>query len=114
MSLDRLYLITPGFARPNHAADARFACPDCNVLEGLLASDPLHAARLEVRRVPFERPRAEVVALLGEANQELPALIFGDDAPSPDDAQEHAGVRFINDPARIAEVLAQRHGFFRL
>ena len=113
MSLDRLYLITPGFSRPNHPASERFACPACNVLEGLLAGRELPPG-LEVHRVAFQRPRASIVALLGEANQGLPALVLGDEHPIPADAREFDGVRFLDDVERIAQVLAQRHGLFRL
>ncbi len=113
MSRDRLYLIEPGFSRPNHPPSERFACPACNVLEGLLASGTL-APGLEVHRVPFQRPRAQIVALLGEANQGLPALVLGDEHPVPADAREFGGVRFFDDEERIAQLLAQRHGFFRL
>ena len=60
MSQDHLILIQPGFVRPGRAPDARFACPDCNGLEGLLATAPAGAAaQLKVSRVPFERPAGD-------------------------------------------------------
>lgn len=109
MSRDRLFLIAPGFEDP--AAPGRtFFCPDCNQVEGVLASHPVLAERIEVVRVPFPRPRAPVVALLGEANQSLPVLILGDSAPAPADARTHDGLSFVTDTRRILELIAERHG----
>ncbi|MFG1347820.1 DUF3088 domain-containing protein [Xanthobacter autotrophicus DSM 431] len=104
---DLLILIAPGFddpARPGR----RFFCPDCNQVEGVLAANPGLADRIEVRRVPFPRPRDEVIGLLGEENQSLPVLILGDSAPA--DAKVHAGRAFVNDTRRILELIAERHG----
>jgi hypothetical protein len=115
MGRDRLFLIQPGFRRPNHLGTERFVCPECNIIEGLLSTDPARAKRqLLITRVPFERPREAVVNLIGLENQNLPALILGDEAELPPDAQLSNGIYFINSCARIAELLAERHGFFRL
>lgn len=109
MSRDRLILITPGFADPAVPGRA-FFCPDCNQVEGLLASHPALRERIDVERVPFARPRAAVIALLGAENQGLPVLILGDAAPAPADAQAHGTLRFVTDTRRILELIAERHG----
>jgi hypothetical protein len=115
MRNDHLFLIQPGFQRPNRDPKDRFVCPECNIIVGLLASDSPHDRRqLQVTRVPFERPRKAVVDLIGLDNQELPALVLGDDLALPADAKVNSGIYFVNDCARIAELLAERHGFFRL
>lgn len=106
---DLLILIAPGFEDPDQPG-RRFFCPDCNQVEGVLATNPGLAARVEVRRVGFARPRAEVVALLGAENQSLPVLILGAGAPPPADARHHAGRAFVTDTRRILELLAERHG----
>lgn len=80
----------------------------------LLAAFPDLAARLDVQRVPFPRPRLPVIAAVGEANQALPVLVLGDDPPPPADAAVHEGVRFVLGSGRILELLAERHGFPRL
>lgn len=108
MAKDKLFLLKPGFADPDRPG-AVFVCPYSNQVEGLLAAFPERAAGIDITRVDFPRPRSEVVALLGEGNQSLPALVFGDDPPA--DALEHGGVRFISDTARILALLAERHGF---
>ncbi len=115
MSQDHLILIQPGFVRPGRAPEARFACPDCNVLEGLLATAPAGAAaQLKVSRVPFERPRQAVIELLGPDNQGLPVLVLGDQHPVPADAQRHEGRAFVNDVQQISRLLAERHGLLAL
>ncbi|MFG1477986.1 DUF3088 domain-containing protein [Xanthobacter sp. V4C-4] len=109
MSRDRLILITPGFSDP--ASPGRtFFCPDCNQVEGLLASHPALLERIDVERVPFARPRAAVIAVLGADNQGLPVLILGDAAPPPADALSHGEFRFVTDTRRILELIAERHG----
>lgn len=108
MSRDTLYLIQPGFEDVRQPGPY-FVCPHCNVLEGLLASFPKLAEQLDVVRVPFPRPRAAVIAAVGEEHQSLPLLVFGDDAPA--DASTSGDARFVNQSKRIAELLAQRHGF---
>ena len=113
MSQDELFLLKPGFMDPQQPG-AVFVCPDSIAIEGQLACLPERARRLSVQRFDFPKPRAAVVRLLGSANQSLPLLIFGDDTPPPSDAQHHGAIAFTNDPKRIMEMLAERHGFPRL
>ncbi|MDN7559622.1 DUF3088 domain-containing protein [Burkholderia orbicola] len=110
MSRDVLFLLEPGFADPKHP-DQRFVCPHGLPIEGLLASAPDLAARLDVKRVGFERPRPAVIDALDDAHQGLPVLVLGRDQPAPDDAQTLGDVRFVTDARRILELLAERHGF---
>jgi hypothetical protein len=110
MSRDLLLLLEPGFIDPAHPGE-RFICPHGVPIEGLLAADPERVARLDVRRVPFARPRAAVIEALDEAHQGLPALVLGDEHPVPDDAKTLGERRFVNDTKRILELLAERHGF---
>ena len=111
MAKDTLFLIAPGFEDPKRPG-TQFVCPYCNQVEGLPASFPKLAERLDIRRVPFARPRQAVIAVVGEENQGLPLLVLPDDAP--EDAVEHAGTRFIQDTKRILALLSERHGFPQL
>lgn len=113
MSRDRLLLLQPGFADPKHLGE-RFVCPHCLPIEGLLAGAPELATRLDIERLPYPRPRPVVIAALDEANQSLPVLILGDEPAIPEDARQLGSVRFVNDPQRILELLAERHGFPRV
>ncbi|GLQ09465.1 hypothetical protein GCM10007913_13970 [Devosia yakushimensis] len=111
MAKDKLFLITPGFTDPKRD-DGPFICPFCNQVEGLLASFPELAKKVDVERVDFVRPRGKVIDILGEENQGLPVLILGDDPPI--DAKSANGYHFIGDTRRILELLAERHGFPKL
>ena len=108
MAKDQIFLIAPGFTDAKRD-DGPFICPYCNQIEGILASFPDLAAKVDVRRLPFPRPRQPVIALIGEDNQGLPVLVLGDNPPA--DAKQANGHFFVNDTSRILELLAERHGF---
>jgi hypothetical protein len=107
---DILFLLKPGFTDPALPGQD-FYCWHCALMEGVLASFPHLGAGLEVRRIAFPRPRADVIALIGEANQSLPVLVLAEDAPAGLAAATHAGRGFVNDPMGILDVLQQRHSF---
>lgn len=113
MAKDTLFLIAPGFEDPKRPG-TQFVCPYCNQVEGLLASFPDLGSRLDVRRVPFARPREAVIAAVGTENQGLPLLVLSGEGQVPDDAGEHDGVRFVSDTKHILALLAERHGFPQL
>lgn len=113
MSRDLLILLEPGFTDPAHPGET-FVCPHGVPIEGLLAGDPERQARLDIRRVPFARPRADVIAVLDAEHQGLPVLVLGDELPPPDDAKTLGTTRFVNDSKRILALLAERHGFPKL
>src|SRR5690242_16196552 len=108
MTRDKLYLIEPGFNVEGKPGQ-RFVCPFCNRLEGLLRSFPEIAAKIDVERVAFPRPRQRVIDEIGEANQSLPVLILTDDSPT--DLPSANGKSFANDIERILALLSERHGF---
>lgn len=111
MARDILFLLQPGFTDPKRS-DGPFICPHCNQIEGFLASFPDLAKAIDVQRLPFPRPRQPVIDLVGEDNQGLPVLVFGDNAPA--DAKTHGSVSFVSDSRRILDLLGERHGFPRL
>ncbi|WP_034301670.1 DUF3088 domain-containing protein [Herbaspirillum sp. RV1423] len=116
MSRDLLLLLEPGFTDPAYPGE-RFICPDGAPIEGLLAGDPARADRLDIRRLPFARPRQAVVEALDADHQSLPVLILGDEQPLPNDAaevQKLGDKRFVTDTRRILDLLAERHGFFKV
>lgn len=92
---DRLFILE----RSYHGDDgAEFYCRDCIEIDGLLAMFPEHAAKLEVIRVPWPRPRTAIVDAIGEDNQNLPALVFAEGG-------------FANDQDGLLAALNERHGF---
>lgn len=94
---DRLYLLEHEFADPALGGQVYY-CKDCMTVEGLLATFPALAANIDVIRVPWPRPRAAVVEAIGEANQNLPALVFGEGG-------------FANEIEALLTALHTRHGF---
>ncbi|AJP74317.1 DUF3088 family protein [Sphingomonas hengshuiensis] len=97
MSRDTLFLLDPDWADPALGGARHFYCKECMIVEGLLATFPDRAAKLNVVRLPWPRPRAAVVAALGEANQNLPALVWDGG--------------FANEIEGLLAALATRHGF---
>ncbi|MEH3041502.1 MAG: DUF3088 domain-containing protein [Sphingomonas paucimobilis] len=107
---DRLYLLDPSFSDPAYP-DRTFYCRDCITIDGLLARFPEKATMLEVVRIPYPRPRADVIALAGEAHQNLPLLVL---APNADPALadgRHDGTYFVSDLKALLHALHVRHGF---
>ncbi|MEP3430333.1 MAG: DUF3088 domain-containing protein [Roseibium sp.] len=94
---DTLYILTPGFKDPAYPGKT-FYCWHCALMEGILASFPDHATKLDVRRISWPRPRQDLVDLIGEANQSLPVLILAEGG-------------FIDDKDAILQALTDRHGF---
>ena len=93
---DRLFLLESRFADP--ALRGRdFYCRDCITIEGLLAAFPDRAANIEVIRVAYPRPRQQVIEAIGEANQNLPALVWDGG--------------FANEIEALLAALHARHGF---
>ena len=89
---DRLFLLDPLFDDP--ALPGRnFYCRDCITVDGLLAAYPEQAAKLDVIRIAYPRPRNAVIAAIGAANQNLPVLVLADDAPDGQADGDHDGTR---------------------
>lgn len=112
MNKDRLFLLRPSFADPK-AGSELFHCPSCARIEGLLSFFPFLRTELEVSYVTFARPRAGIVALLGEAQQGCPVLVLaaGSSVEHPAVRTSSAtGQRFVSDAADITAYLAAIYG----
>lgn len=110
MQRDKLIILKPGFEDPAYPGQL-FFCWHCVLLEGMLASFPDLAARLDVERIAWPRPRREVIELVGEENQWLPLLVLADGDTSPHQTGTYEGRAFIADKDKILAALAERHGF---
>ncbi|WP_022699222.1 DUF3088 family protein [Euryhalocaulis caribicus] len=104
---DRLYLLTAPF---EDGPDGPWFCFDCAAVEGALLASPHWADRVEIHRLAWPRPRAEIVAILGEGAQDLPALVLADGAETAEAVLEANGMRFLTDPRAITRYLTDRHG----
>ncbi|MFT4117951.1 DUF3088 domain-containing protein [Bradyrhizobium sp.] len=110
MTRDLLFLLRPDFEDPAFPG-RRFYCWHCALIEGVLASFPTLAERLDVERIAWPLPRQAVVALVGAENQSLPLLVLADGTASPHQTGSHRGRAFIADKDAILAALSERHGF---
>ena len=104
-----LFLLAPGF---DDGIGGSFFCPDCAMVEGFLRYNPNIEAALDVRRIAFTRPRADVVALLGEAHQGCPTLVLPEVNGQVAEASvsTQTGRTFIADGKPICAYLAKVFG----
>ncbi len=109
MSRDILFLLNPNFLDHAYPGET-FYCWHCVLMEGLLSSFPQLKDQLDVVRIPWPRPRHEVVALIGEANQSLPVLILDESAPAGLETGSWNGTRFVEGKDAILNALHLRHG----
>jgi hypothetical protein len=112
---DQLFLLTPDFADARHG-DHRFFCPESAMVEGMLAFYPKLRAQVDVHYIGFDKPRAAIVALLGEAVQGCPMLVLGEDSlaafepPADVKVGESQGQAYVSKDIEICRYLAHRHG----
>lgn len=108
MEKDKLFLLNMGFNDDNYPGE-QFFCPDCTLLEGLLAKNPKLANAIEVTYVRFEKPRQAVIEWAGEQNQSLPLLVLPQGEHSDLPATEHHGRECLSDLNAILAALSARH-----
>lgn len=103
-----LFLLTPGFSDGD---DGPFFCPHSAAMEGFLKYVPSIEEKVEVKRIAFQRPRPDIVELLGEENQGTPVLILDKDADVPEDAQvsEQTGRAFFLGEIDIMKYLSRTY-----
>ena len=109
MNLDTLILLEPDFRDPDYPG-TRFYCWHCALLEGVLQSFPDLAARIDVERIAWPRPRRALVERLGESHQSLPVLILADGSDHTCATGRANGWSFIDDKDAILAALSARHG----
>lgn len=106
MNKDILFLL----AAPFEDAGQQWYCPECATMEGALLVNPHWLENVEVRRVSFPRPRADVIALIGEEHQGLPVLVLREGAAIPFAGRTHNGRVFIKQAVHIGTYLANTYG----
>src|SRR5205085_5140781 len=94
---DQLFLLEPGF---RNAGLGPFYCGDSVAVEGLLSFCPPLREAVDVHYIPFARPRAALVDLLGEGFQSAPVLVLAEETVIRDEGVRPTsanGWRFIAD-----------------
>lgn len=114
MKLDKdvLFIIGAPFRDPE--LEGTWFCRDCATMEGVLLANPDWAKVIDVRRLPFPRPRQPVIDLIGEENQSMPALVLADAEKAPDGAKwafvDGVERPFLTDTKAITRYLAAAYG----
>ena len=108
MTRDTLFLLPPGFADN----DRREFCPECAEIWGVLSYFPAIKESVEIIYQPIAKPREDIVALLGDKNQNCPTLVLAKSSPDFEDCgiKRKNGHRFINNASDIAKFWAARYG----
>ncbi len=109
MPKDRLFLLNAPFEDPDYP-DSVFYCEHCVLMEGLIATYPALAQRVDIQRIDWQRPRPALVECLGNSNQSCPVLILSDSGDDCECVQSYGETFFINDKDAILRALAHRHG----
>lgn len=105
---DTLFILRAPFE--DAALDGTWFCASCAMVEGALLANPHWATHIDVRRMPYPRPRHDMIALIGEENQSMPVLVLADAPTPPEGAKVFEGRSFIDEPKPIARYLAATYG----
>lgn len=109
MKRDQLFLLKPDFSDKGKT----YYCPSCAELVGLLEYYPKLKEHLDVHHIGFQRPRPELVPLLGEANQSCPVLVLGEepkDLPEGIVLRRANGYAFVDGAREIGNYLSHAYG----
>ena len=101
---DTLFVYRPGFTE----GGTSYFCPHSAQVVGFLAYYPHVRDTVELVELDWPRPRAPLVALLGEDHQAAPMLVLGD-APvrvPGVDVREANGHPYVEDTLQILRYLA--------
>ena len=107
---DRLYLLNPDW---HDDQGGPWFCPPGAMIEGVLGLYPRLREQMQITYVDHKRPRAVVVAEVGEADQSCPMLILDGSFDWPDAlVSAETGARYLKD-GDILPYWAARYGIGR-
>ena len=107
-----LFVLKSGFY---DGEDGPFYCPHSAAIEGILKYLPEIEEKVAVRRIDFQRPRKEIIELIGEENQGSPVLVLAETAEVPPEAQVNpkTGRAFMLGTMEIGNFLSRTFGVMR-
>ncbi len=112
-SKPKLFLLRPNFIDLNLSDTAEYFCPYGAFIEGVLSYYPSLREQLEIVYVDFERPRYQIVEILGTEYQLSPSLVV-DYSLIPLSLLSRFSVSnghyFTNDNMVIAQFLSLKYG----
>jgi len=112
MGKHTMFILKPGFYDGD---EGPFYCPHSAAIEGILKYLPEIEEKVEIRRIDFQRPRDEVIELIGEENQGSPVLVLAEGSEIPPEAQvyEKTGRAFMHGTMEIGNYLSSTLGVMR-
>jgi hypothetical protein len=109
-----LFLLKPGFTDSSSDKEGKkYYCPHCAMIEGVLKYYPQLEKMIEIHRIDFKRPRKEILALIGEENQNCPVLIIDKIKENDIDTsyfQVFGDKLFVNSDELIARYFTEKFG----
>lgn len=113
MTKDTLFLLKAGFTDDKFPGKT-FLCPQGTAVEGVLAIYPELAEKIDIRRVDFPRPRHDVIAVAGEANQALPLLVLSSGQHSEHSTGQADDSELVTGKDNILAALAELYAIAEL
>jgi len=77
--MTKLFLLKSAFQDKNLSNNERYYCPHCAMIEGVITYFPKLKELIDIIYVDFERPRKEIIQLIGNDNQSCPVIIIHKD-----------------------------------
>jgi len=107
-----LFLLKPGFYDGDKGP---FFCPHTAALEGFIKFEPQIENLVDVRRIDFQRPRNDIVELLGEENQGSPVLVLpeGAELPPEGSSSKVTGRVYVLGDVDISTYLSSTYGLLK-
>lgn len=112
MPKHKLFILKPGFYDGD---EGPFYCPHSAAIEGILKYFPEIEEKVDVRRIDFQRPRMEIIELIGEENQNIPVLVLAENSDTSREARAYqkTGRAFIQGTMEIGNFLSKSFGVMR-
>lgn len=114
IAMDIIFLLSPGFKDPlRDTVNKQYYCPDCAFLEGVLSYYPWLREKLDLRYIDYAKPRAALVAVVGDQHQGCPNLVLDPENVryvEPEKFFRFADRVYTNDTRLIVKYLRDRYG----
>lgn len=109
----KLFLLKPDFIDKSRDTHTKYFCPENAMINGILNYYPKLKELLEIEYIDFERPRKQLINLVGEENQGCPNLILNkEEIDGKTDVSYFSSVGdclFVNDIPLIAKYLTEKY-----
>ena len=116
--MEKLFLLNPNFQDLKvDGTEQLYYCPHCAMIEGLLKYYPNLKNFIEIIYVDFQRPRKQIIELIGEENQGCPSLVIPKVNSGKVDTsyfKELGDYLFVNKKELIALYLADKYQIGKL